>query len=90
MDAGIKTGTLVVQDEIGDGASSLVNALAGQQWVAAALALVVLVFALLKKFGILGAKKPVEQPAEVKPDADADKAADEARANLSMKDPEGK
>lgn len=73
-------------DEIGQDASNLVSALGSQSWIAAAVAGVILVLALLKKFGVLGAKKATP-PAEVKADPSADQAADQARASLSMKDP---
>lgn len=80
MDAG--TIALQSDDELSKDASNLITALAGQSWVAAALAGVVLIVALLKKFGV--GQKKVEPAPEVKPSADNDKAADEARALLQM------
>lgn len=85
MDAGTLQATPdALDDQIAKDAAGFANAVGTGGWVAAALFGAALVAGLVKKFGI-GMKK-VEVPAPVKPNPDADKAADEARALLSMKE----
>lgn len=70
-----------LDDQIKKDAEGFGSAVASGSWVAAILLGVGLATTLAKKFIPL---KKVEPPKEVKADEDADKAADKARAQLSM------